>query len=89
VEERDKPLGWHPDMSDAEAADLKKLQDEQQRLKIACYYHMASLNEMTVEELKHSGYGGKTNAEAMQDGFKRAQKQINDLIKKHIQKYPD
>lgn len=89
MEDKDKPQGWHPNMPEAEAIDLKKLQDTLQQKKLSCYVYLGSLAELSPEQLVHSGYGGKTNAEAVLDGLKRCQKEINGLIQKHVKKYPD
>jgi hypothetical protein len=76
-------------MTEQEAADLEVMKAAMQKKKLECYSYMESLDRADARQLETSGYGGKTNAEAMQHAFKMFQKDIKKLVDAHVKKYPD
>jgi hypothetical protein len=76
-------------MTEQEQADLTVLQALIKQKKEALYSYLGSLDTMKTEELVRCGYTGKTNADAMQDAFRRFKKDIDKAIAAHVKKYPD
>jgi len=76
-------------MTEQEAIDLEELKRAIRDRKVRCYDYLVSLDRLSAEQLKYSGYQGKSNAEAMQDTFKRAERDIEKLVDTHTRKYPD
>lgn len=76
-------------MDATEQKDLDELKEAIKAKKISCYEYMVSLDRADARQLKTSGYTGKTNAEAMQDAFRRSKKEVDKLIAAYVKKYPD
>ena len=76
-------------MNEQEQKDLDELKAAIQKEKLNTYSYLTSLSSATETELKHSGYGGKTNAEAVYVALKRSLKKIDKLIADHVKRYPD
>lgn len=76
-------------ISPQEQKDIDLLNEAIQKEKLNTFSFLSSLNEADINQLKYSGYGGKTNAEAMQMAFQGSLKKIKKLIVEHVQRYPD
>jgi flagellar biosynthesis/type III secretory pathway chaperone len=76
-------------MNENERQDLELLKQKIREAKLSLFDYLRSLDRMTSEQLRDCGHGGKTNAEAMRDHFKRVQKEIEKLRDAHVRKYPD
>lgn len=76
-------------MTDEEQKDLEKLREELQRVRVSTYDYACSFLRYTLDDLKHSGYGGKTVGEAIVMVLQRSQTDIQKLVKAHERKYPD
>lgn len=73
----------------AEKEDLAKLQDDLNRLARDAMDAMRHMAELDATGLKHCGYGGKTNADAVLGTFQYHRKRMDAAIAAHISKYPD
>lgn len=74
-------------MTDQENKDLEELHKEINKLMVSAFSGMRHSDRMNQEELKNSGY--KTTNDTVVGMYKYYQKQIDDLTKAHIKKYPD
>lgn len=72
-----------------EKAELVELQDKLNALARAAMDAMRYSSELDAEGLLHSGYRGKTNADAVLSTYKYFQKEMDAAIAAHIKKYPD
>ncbi len=70
-------------------ADLATMKQTIQDIQNNCWSMLKILDEATPEYLNDCGYGGKTNAEAMQLAFRAKRKQASKVLEKFLQKYPD
>lgn len=78
-----------PRMSEQEATDLVALRQATQEEKLNTYSWLISLADAKPDQLTHSGFGGKTNAEAVLAALRYSQKKIKKLLADHTSKYPD
>lgn len=73
-------------MSPEEQADLDVLTAAIQKMQLQTYDYAVSFLRYTPDNLKHSGYGGKTIGEAIVMVLERSQAEIEKLIKAHERK---
>lgn len=78
-----------PEMSEQEATDLVELKEAMRDEKLTSYSWLISLAEAKPDQLRTSGFGGKTNAEAVLAGLAMSKKKIDKLLADHLKKYPD
>lgn len=76
-------------MTEQEQQDLEIMQVEIRDIKIQCFYYLESITNQTVSELKASGYGKMTVAEAMKHAFESYNLRIKKLRNAYLKKYPD
>lgn len=76
-------------MTEQEQKDIDALREAMKEEKVTCYSWLVSLSEMQPEQLKHSGFGGKTNAQAVLIGLDMSKKKIKRMLADHTRKYPD
>lgn len=72
-----------------ELADAAILRDKIQSAKNGIVGYLDTLDRATEITLEQCGYKGKTNAEAMRDAFHRYQKNVLELTRAHVKKWPD
>lgn len=78
-----------PHMSEQEATDLVTLRQAMQDEKVSSYAWLISLAEAKPDQLNQSGFGGKTNAEAVLAGLMYSKKKIDKMLAEHLRRYPD
>jgi hypothetical protein len=76
-------------VNDTEAQDLAEMLDKVREIKLNCFDLLRSIDRADARELETSGFGGKTQAEAMQGFFKQYLRDIERLHAAHLKKYPD
>jgi hypothetical protein len=78
-----------PRMSEEEATDLVTLRKAMQDEKLTTYSWLLALAEAKPDHLTHSGFDGKTNAEAVLAALMYSKKKLDKMLADHIRKYPD
>jgi hypothetical protein len=78
-----------PPAVEQEQVDLDELKTAIQKIKLSTFDYLRDVARWSETDLKHAGYGGKTNAEAMALVHAAALKSIDKLTKDHLKKYPD
>lgn len=78
-----------PRMSQEEATDLVRVREAMQREKIDCFSWLCALADAKPDMLRNSGFGGKTNAEAVLAGLQYSRKKIQKFLDDHTRKWPD
>ena len=68
---------------------LDKMKAEVAELKENTWSYLEHITRYTEEDMIHSGYRGKTKAEALYQAFISAQKRKNQIIDKFLKLYPD
>lgn len=76
-------------MSEEELKDLEEMKAEVVKKKLACFDYIEAVTRYNDTDLLHSGYRGKTTAQAIEMILKGYMKDIEKLHKAHIKKYPD
>jgi len=76
-------------MTEQESKDLEVLKAKQVDRKLSTYDYMRAILRYNETDLKHSGYSGKTIAQALESVMRNAEKDIEKLHKEYIKKYPD
>jgi hypothetical protein len=76
-------------MEEQEKKDLEELKKKQIDIKIKTFDYLKVISHFNDTDLKHSGYSGKTIAQAMESVMTRAIKELDKLVSEYIKKYPD
>jgi hypothetical protein len=76
------------DMDAVEKEASDKLREEIKTRKLNAYEYMRYLSRMSNDELKSSGYRGKTQAEAVKYHLDKTEREIQMRILKHEKEFP-
>ncbi len=76
-------------MTEQESKDLEENKAKVLAKKLSTYDYLVAVSRFSETDLLHSGYRGKTIAQAMEMIVASSEKDIKKIWAEHVRKYPD